>query len=286
MFRHHRHRLVLLALGLALTASACGSSGSSDASSASDETPSTGQQAAARFLEQYVTSDGRVLRHDQGADIVSEGQAYGMLIAEVAGRQDLVTTIWDWTQANLQRGDDLLAFHADAHGKILDQSSASDADVLAAYALLRYNGDDAERLHADGRALASAVLDHEATNDDRAGLVLVAGDWATTSPAVVNPSYWMPTVFDELAHLTDDPRWSEIATTTIDLVDQLTQSGSMLPPDWGQTHQQRSRSNRRSWRLARGAVRTRRPAGADLVRRRLLIPSARLGRFLVAPAPT
>ena len=219
-----------------------------------------------------------MLRHDQGEDIVSEGQAYGMLIAEVAGRQDLVTTIWDWTQANLQRGDDLLAFHADADGKILDQSSAADADVLAAYALLRYHGDDAERLHADGRALASAVLDHETTNDEHAGLVLVAGDWATTSPAVVNPSYWMPSVFDELAHLTDDPRWSEIATTTIDLVDQLTQERSHPAARLGRTHQQRSRSNRRSWRLARRAVRTRRPAGADLVRQRLLIQGARPGR--------
>ena len=163
-----------------------------------------GQQAAVRFLEQYVTSDGRVLRHDQGDDIVSEGQAYGMLIAELAGRQDLVSTIWDWTRTNLQREDDLLAFHSDADGKILDQSAATDADALAAYALLRYDGDDADGLHADGRALASAVLDHETTDDEHVGLVPVAGDWATTSPAVVNPSYWMPSVFDELGQLTGD----------------------------------------------------------------------------------
>ena len=175
-----------------------------------------------------------MLRHDQGDDIVSEGQAYGMLIAELAGRQDLVSTIWDWTRTNMQREDKLLAFHADADGKILDQSAATDADVLAAYALLRYDGDDADRLHDDGRALASAVLDHETTDDEHAGLVPVAGDWATTSPAVVNPSYWMPSVFDELGQLTGDARWSQVATTSIDLVDQLTRDGATLPPDWGQ----------------------------------------------------
>ena len=40
-------------------------------------------RAADRFLAGYVTGDGRVIRRDQGGDIVSEGQAYGMLIAEV-----------------------------------------------------------------------------------------------------------------------------------------------------------------------------------------------------------
>nr|WP_235733865.1 glycosyl hydrolase family 8 [Mycolicibacterium austroafricanum] len=33
------------------------------------------------MLSRYVESDGRVVRHDEGGDVVSEGQAYGMLIA-------------------------------------------------------------------------------------------------------------------------------------------------------------------------------------------------------------
>src|SRR5260370_39946606 len=48
--------------------------------------PSSPQQAAAsRFLAKYTRPDGRVVRLDQGRDTVSEGQAYGMLLAEVAG---------------------------------------------------------------------------------------------------------------------------------------------------------------------------------------------------------
>ena len=114
--------------------------------------------AAARFLTRYVTGDGRVIRHDQGGDIVSEGQAYGMLIAEIAGRPALARTIWSWTNAHLGRPDGLFASHASGTGQIEDPHSATDADVLIAYALLRYTGPDQAALHSAGRRVAEAVL--------------------------------------------------------------------------------------------------------------------------------
>ncbi|MBO0846496.1 MAG: hypothetical protein J2P22_13885 [Nocardioides sp.] len=184
------------------------------------------------FLSTYVTSDGRVLRHDQGDDIVSEGQAYGMLIAELAGRDDVVRSIWSWTHAHLATPDGLLSYHADSQGKVLDAQPASDADVLASYALLRYDGPGAASLHRDGRTLAAAVLEHETVTDSSGRPVLTAGPWATSDPAVVDPSYLMPGVFEELARLTGDDRWRAMAASSVDLVDQVTQHGHQLPPDW------------------------------------------------------
>jgi endo-1,4-beta-D-glucanase Y len=173
-----------------------------------------------------------VLRHDQGDDIVSEGQAYGMLIAELAGRDDLVSTIWSWTKDHLQDSAQLLASHASGDGQVIDKQPASDADTLAAYALLRYSGSDEDMLHADGKRLAAAVLQHETVQDPEGQPVLVAGPWAT-EPAVVNPSYWMPSVFDDLARLTGDRAWQQMATATVELTDRATEHGSRLPPDWG-----------------------------------------------------
>jgi endoglucanase len=178
-----------------------------------------------------VSGDGAVLRHDQGDDVVSEGQAYGMLAAELAGRDGLVATIWDWTRTHLQRHDGLLAYHADSSGKILDHQAAADADTLAAYALLRAAGPDAHRLHRDGDRLAAAVLARETVRDGHGRLVLAAGPWAV-GDKVVDPSYWMPSVFDGLARLTGDTRWHRLATTSVDLVDRMTQGGQTLPPDW------------------------------------------------------
>ena len=152
----------------------------------------------------YVTDDRHVRHHDQGDDVVTDGLRERELIEELAGRPDVVRSIWWSTRDHLARDDGLLAYHASADGTVLDDQAAADADALAAFALLRYAGDRAPDLHADGRALASAVLAHETVRDASGGLVLVAGPWAVGPPTVVNPSYWMPSVFDDLEQLTGD----------------------------------------------------------------------------------
>ncbi|HTC69259.1 MAG TPA: glycosyl hydrolase family 8, partial [Acidothermaceae bacterium] len=199
-------------------------------SSASAEVSS----AAHAFLTQYVTSDGRVIRHDQGGDIVSEGQSYGMLIAEIAGDTTTTQSIWSWTQHHLQRSDGLLSYHANADGSVLDTQSASDADILAAFALLRYNGPNDGELHTDGKRLAAAVLAHETSQLPDGTPVVAAGPWAVATVATVDPSYWMPGVYDQLATLTGDQQWARAADGAISLLQQVTNNGEQLPPDWAQ----------------------------------------------------
>jgi endoglucanase len=191
------------------------------------------QAAAEHFLATYLTADGRVLRHDQGGDIVSEGQAYGMLIAQIAGQPATVRRIWAWTKAHLSRSDGLLAFHATSDGEITSHEPAADADVLAAYALLRYDGLQEESMHADGCRLAAAVFAEESVSLPTGEPIPVAGRWAAiSSPPMVNPSYWMPGVFTAVARYTGDGRWSSAASASESLLCQLTDGGRLLPPDW------------------------------------------------------
>jgi endoglucanase len=223
-------RRVVVWVALAVLIAGCGSAAPNGSvpRSASPQTTS----AADRFLSRYVTSDGRVIRRDQGGDIVSEGQAYGMLIAEIADRPALVETIWRWTEHHLGRSDGLLAFHATGTGRVEDNQSATDADTLAAYALLRYHGPGADRMNQAGRDLANAVLDGESVRLAGAP-VLVAGPWAKSSmPPVVDPSYWMPPVFAAIARYTGDDRWSAAAGEAFRLLSTLTDHGRTLPPDW------------------------------------------------------
>jgi endo-1,4-beta-D-glucanase Y len=190
------------------------------------------QGAAGAFLGRYVQSDGRVARLDQGNDTVSEGQAYGMLLAEVAGRPATVRRIWQWTHAHLQGGDGLFAYHASPSGHVLDSQPASDADVLIAWALLRYQGPGAASLHAAGHKVAGAVLAHEVTTGPHGSPVLAAGPWATGQPASLNPSYWSLPAFSALANLTQNPQWRRLASTAVTLTSQVTEHGKLLPPDW------------------------------------------------------
>src|SRR5687768_10685294 len=148
----------------------------------------TVQEAGEAFLSGYVESDGRVTRRDEGGDTVSEGQAYAMLVAAALNDQHHFTTVWAWTKRHLAREDGLLAWRW-KDGQVVDNASASDADLDAARALIiaaAAFGDD--QLKADGVRLGTAVLDKE-TVMTKVGRVLVSGSWANHPPYAYNPSY-------------------------------------------------------------------------------------------------
>lgn len=194
-------------------------------------TPTDAASLAKRFLAYATEPDGRVRRPDQGNDTVSESQAYGLLLAEVAGDDLAFARIWGWTAANLQRSDHLLSWHW--KGNVTDPEPAGDADLLAAWALTRYAGSDAGRFHAAGATLAAAVAAHEVATGPR-GPVLAAGPWALkTKPPLVNPSYWSSQAYTGLAGaLPDQKIWPAMSAAVAPTLSALTRSGVGLPPDW------------------------------------------------------
>jgi endoglucanase len=186
--------------------------------------------AAHEFLRTYVQSDGRVTRPGNQDDTVSEGQAYGLLLAEVADQPATFAKIWHWTAAHLQQPDGLLAWHADSAGKVLSTTPASDADLLTAWALSRASGPGSSEYHAQARRIASAILANEVVKSGP--YLLAAGPWGTGSPASLDPSYWSPLAFAGLAKFTGDPRWTKLAHSSSVYISALTANGSLLPPDW------------------------------------------------------
>jgi endoglucanase len=173
------------------------------------------------FLDTYVESDGRVVRHDQGGDSVSEGQAYAMLLAVAAGDQDRFARVWDWTRTHLRQSDGLLAWRW-ADGHVTSDEPAADADLDAARALSLA----ADRFHQpryghDSRVLVRAIIRGETTWAANR-TVLVAGRWAR-GQAVVNPSYWSPRAFQQLG-------FEKVGASSRTLTERLIEKG--LPPDW------------------------------------------------------
>jgi endoglucanase len=211
--------------GLIAAATGCGSS-------ATGSIP--WQHAATGLAPPYLRPDGRVVRTDQGGDTVSEGQAYGMLLADAAGNHATFARIWEWTSDHLQLGNGLFAWHASPAGKVIGQQPASDADLLIAWALLRYYGPGAAAWHRDGRRVAGAILAREVTTGPGGVPVLTAGPWATGRPASLDPSYWSLSAFQGLARLTGDQEWHRLAVGAITLTRELTHNGQLLPPDWAE----------------------------------------------------
>jgi endoglucanase len=213
---------VVACSGLAAAAAGCGG------------TATPQQQAAARFLAKYAQPGGRVVRLDQGGDTVSEGQAYGMLLAEVAGDDAAFRRIWGWTHDHLRLRSGLFAFHANTAGKVVSQQAASDADLLIAWALLRYHGSSAASMHRAGRQVAAAILGHEVTTGPGGTPILAAGPWATGRPASLDPSYWSLQALQGIAQATGGRQWRRLVAGTVALTRKLTGNGRLLPPDWAE----------------------------------------------------
>lgn len=232
---------LLLALGfLGFSLAACGGGGAAHTppSTAASTPTSTARErsagssaadAAHAFLATYANPDGRVVRIDQGGDTVSEGQAYGMLLAAAVGDRTRFQEIWGWTKSHLERPDGLFAFHWQ-DGRVVDTQPAADADLDVARALLvgacRFSDPG---LRTQAIRVGRAILAHEVA---RAGSlqVLLAGPWANHADNLVfNPSYADPTTLHALAQMTGNAQFSAVAAGARTLVNQLTRP---LPPDW------------------------------------------------------
>ena len=219
----------LLVLGLL---AACGSSGPGHSASAGASTPA----AVSGFLHRYVDADGRVVRHDQGGDTVSEGQGYALLLAVAAGDETSFRRVWRWTSAHLQRPDGLFAYRW-AGGHVADANPATDADLQLGWALALAG----RRFHeasftSAARRVGRAIAAHEIGYDDAGRPVLAAGPWAVRPgrPTVVEPGYWTPPAQRALAELTGDRRLHDLTAAGAAQLGAMTKDGATLPPDWAQ----------------------------------------------------
>jgi endoglucanase len=187
--------------------------------------PSSSGPAGA-FLDRYMDKDGRVVRHDQGGDTVSEGQAYAMLLAAAIGDRGRFDLAWGWSKRHLQRSDGLLAWHWQ-HGRVTSRQPATDADLDAAWALSIAGRRFHHRPYTRAaRQMARGILDNE-TAPIAGKLVLLAGPWARSS-GTLNPSYFSPRAYAALGQVDPDPRWHKLTDDSRRLLVKLPSP----PPDW------------------------------------------------------
>lgn len=232
---------LVVAVGVALVAvrpwndAAPQAGGTSTAtSSPAPDVDRSAAQLRTDFLDDYVQG-GRVVRTDQGGDTVSEGQAYGLLIAYANDDRETFDRIWSWTQRHLLTDDGLLAWRWTPNDGVADEQSASDADLDAARALVlagEHWGD--ERLTTAGTTMAAAILDHETAQTDL-GTILLPGPWADTEPYRYNASYASPAAFRILERATGDRRWTALEEGSTAATAAVLK-GSDLPSDWSQVH--------------------------------------------------
>jgi len=197
----------------------------------SSEAEDAANESATHFLNRYVDDSGRVVRRDQGDDTVSEGQAYGLLLAVAVDDHKMFDLIWRWTHDHLQRRDKLFSWHWDS--RVTDPQSASDADLDTARALvLAARTFDDPELSREGVEVGKSVLDRS-TVMVSGHRILLPGPWAKKDPPIrFNASYVSPVATQQLYEASADRRWRELERGSRWLVRRLSAGG--VPPDWAE----------------------------------------------------
>lgn len=192
------------------------------------------------FKRDYVSQDGRVIDPADGKNITtSEGQSYAMFFALVAGDRDAFGQLFAWTENNLSTGDLSARLPAWLWGKredgswgVLDDNSASDADLWIAYSLL-----EAGRLwHSRGYQVAGLrflqrIVKDEVVNVPGLGTMLMPGRVGFIEAEKrwrLNPSYLPPQLLTRLGR--ESRTLADVEATTQKMLLEAAPAG--VAADW------------------------------------------------------
>jgi endo-1,4-beta-D-glucanase Y len=213
-----------------------------------------------RFVVAVGTDQARVRRPENNGDTVSEGMAYGMLLAVHFDDRDLFTKMWRYVRAgNHLNQNGLMNWQIASGGNVIGFNSATDAELDFAYALLVAVRVKGWCEFADAaNTLIGKILTYEVD-----GSVLKPGDmWGGAS--LTNPSYFSPAYYEMFRQHTGNQRWADVITQTYATINRINQvnAGTGLVPDWcdkdgrpssGMGYQYKYDGCRTPWRVAMDA---------------------------------
>jgi endo-1,4-beta-D-glucanase Y len=194
----------------------------------------TDKQIASRFYQdwkkQYLTDKGapvglRVQRPEDGGDTVSEGQAYGMLMAVMLNDKGTFDNLWAYTK-NYFNDVGLMHWRIGADGSVIGPGPASDADQDMAYALIvadkKWGG-----YRQEAQTLLKSIIDHEVDLENH---IFKPGQWG--GKEALNISYLAPGYYRIFADYTGDNNWLKIAEKSYELIEKTAHPETGLVPDW------------------------------------------------------
>lgn len=199
--------------------------------------PSSMNEDWVSWSDRYV-SGGRVVDAQQGGISHSEGQGYGLLLAQAFGDRKRFEEIESWTKGHLAvRQDRLMAWKwtPGARDNIASWYNATDGDLFRAWALLRAEQDSGWAEYGETAiGLARDIADLCLAADPRAQAewLLLPGAEARRSASHVlfNPSYIMPRALRELGNAANEPRLIRAADHGETVLAELAETGFL--PNW------------------------------------------------------
>lgn len=190
----------------------------------------------ALFKSAFVTAEGRVV--DTNVPWAhSEAQAYGLLLAETHADRPTFERILAWTRAHLLvRPDRLMAWKYQIwpHSGVADMNNATDADLLAGWALLRASRRwGVPEWHMAASGIATDILSVCVRRISNR-ILLLPGSWGFEhgAPLMLNPSYYVFPALDAFASAFPNPVWRLLTAEGERVVSEARFGQFALPSDW------------------------------------------------------
>lgn len=193
------------------------------------------------YTDRFIQGDGRVIEFSAKGRTTSEAQAYALFFSLVSNERGRFERILDWTERNLVQGrpgEHLPAWlwgrNDSGQWRVLDQNSASDADLWMAYTLL-----EAGRLWEEpnfavqGRRLLTQIKDQEVVALPDIGPMLLPapeGFRLDENTWRFNPSYAPVHILRALTVYDPDGPWQRMADNMLAMINAVSPRG--LVPDW------------------------------------------------------
>lgn len=201
-----------------------------------------GEEAEASLWNIYKTNflapQGRIIDTGNHGISHSEGQGYGMLLAESQGDRETFELILNWTFKNLSRPKDHLfswRWNPDkGGGQVDDANDATDGDLLIAWALARAGEHWQNSGWLDSARMIAQDIRTKLVRKSDYGLMLLPAELGFSRPDgyIVNLSYWIFPAFRALNKINTGAVWQELETSGLTLLRKARFSPWMLPPDW------------------------------------------------------
>ena len=190
------------------------------------------------FKQNFVSPEGRIIDDDNNGVSHSEGQGYGLILAEANNDRETFDRIWKWTQKNLQqRSDHLFAWRwkpSGSGGSVADKNNATDGDLLIAWGLARAAAGWGNSEHRTSAREIAQDIRRTMIRPSRYGPILLPGGRGFDKPegVVINLSYWVFPAFRALAKIDPSSDWLNLEHSGLNVVEAARFSPLKLPPDW------------------------------------------------------
>jgi endo-1,4-beta-D-glucanase Y len=193
-----------------------------------------------KYKRTFVSEDGRVVDVHQGKMSHSEGQGFAMLLAVMNHDPSTFSLLRTWTVNNLQvrKGDSLFTWswgqRPNGHWTVMDYNTATDGDLLIAYALFRaYKRWKLPEYRRQALDVIKSIRENVVLKKQGKHYVLPGYyGFSGKGQETLNPSYLILPAFREFGEHDEPGFWKQLHGDSVDFLKTAQFGRFSLPADW------------------------------------------------------